>query len=241
MRYATIDTLIRYSTTLAVVGVATIAAVVSYQHAYAVVAAHGEDPTTARMVPLTVDGLVYASSMVLWQAARCGDRAPWWAWGLLVVGISATLAANVAHGAGHGAVGAVVAAWPAVALVGAYELLMWLVRTRAAAVEPADSEAPDTARQAGGRAATGPEQAVARTERSDGQAGRADLEATALAVLSASPNMSGAELGRRLGVSDRTGRRVRAHLAGEVGQAQLQVAEEDADGRTPQEDATTSP
>jgi hypothetical protein len=36
----------------------------------------------------------------------------------------ATVAANVAHGLGHGPVGAVVAAWPVVALVGSYELLM---------------------------------------------------------------------------------------------------------------------
>lgn len=34
------------------------------------------------------------------------------------IGIAATLAANVAHGLGHGLVGAAVAAWPAVALVG---------------------------------------------------------------------------------------------------------------------------
>ena len=35
--------------------------------------------------------------------------------------VSATLAANVAHGLGHGLIGAAVGAWPAVALVGSYE------------------------------------------------------------------------------------------------------------------------
>jgi hypothetical protein len=44
-------------------------------------------------------------------------------------GITATLAANVAHGLGHGPSGAVVAAWPAVALVGSYELLMVIIRS----------------------------------------------------------------------------------------------------------------
>jgi hypothetical protein len=48
---------------------------------------------------------------------------------LLGLGIAATLAANVAHGLGHGAVGATVAAWPAVALVGSYELLMMIIRS----------------------------------------------------------------------------------------------------------------
>ena len=44
------------------------------------------------------------------------------------LGIAATLAANVAHGLGHGLIGAAVAAWPAVALVGSYELLMMVIR-----------------------------------------------------------------------------------------------------------------
>jgi len=47
---------------------------------------------------------------------------------LLGVGIAATLAANIAHGLGHGLAGAVVAAWPAVVLVGSYELLMMIIR-----------------------------------------------------------------------------------------------------------------
>jgi hypothetical protein len=47
---------------------------------------------------------------------------------LLGLGIAATLAANVAHGLGHGLTGAAVAAWPAVALVGSYELLMMIIR-----------------------------------------------------------------------------------------------------------------
>src|SRR5215469_12228539 len=47
---------------------------------------------------------------------------------LLGLGIAATLAANLAHGLGHGPVGAAVAAWPAVALGGSYELLMMVIR-----------------------------------------------------------------------------------------------------------------
>lgn len=43
---------------------AVVAAVVSYQHGYEVVRAHGETGPTSRLVPLTVDGLIYASSMV---------------------------------------------------------------------------------------------------------------------------------------------------------------------------------
>jgi hypothetical protein len=80
------------------------------------------------MVPLTVDGLIYASSMVMLDSARRGTPVPVLARWLLGLGIAATLAANVAHGLGHGPVRAAVAAWPAIALVGSYELLMIVIR-----------------------------------------------------------------------------------------------------------------
>ena len=59
-----IDRAIRLSTAAAVLAVAAIAAYVSYWHAYAVVRAHGETGITARLEPATIDGLVYASSML---------------------------------------------------------------------------------------------------------------------------------------------------------------------------------
>ena len=70
---------IRWSTAGAVVGVATIAAVASYEHAYALVRFHGEAGWTERLVPLTVDGLIYASSMMVLvssprRAARAGGQ-----------------------------------------------------------------------------------------------------------------------------------------------------------------------
>src|SRR5580698_7827894 len=122
------DRTIRWTTAVAVIGVAAIAAVVSYEHAGAFVRAHGETGWTARLIPLTVDGLIYASSMVMLDSARRGMRVPALARWLLGLGIIATLAANVAHGLGHGLIGAAISAWPAVALVGSYELLMMVMR-----------------------------------------------------------------------------------------------------------------
>jgi hypothetical protein len=75
-----------------------------------------------------VDGLIYASSMVLLDCARREVPVPALARWLLGLGVAATLAANVAHGLGHGPVGAAVAAWPAVAPVGSYELFMTIIR-----------------------------------------------------------------------------------------------------------------
>src|SRR5215471_7633145 len=123
------DRIIRWSTAVAVLGVAAVAAVASYEHAYDLVRAHGETGWTGRMVPLTVDGLIYASSMVMLDSARRKMPVPALARWLLGLGIAATLAANVAHGLGHGLTGAAVAAWPAVALVGSYELLMMVIRS----------------------------------------------------------------------------------------------------------------
>jgi len=70
------DRVMRWSTALAVLGVAAIAAVVSYEHAGALVRAHGEAGWTGHLIALTMDGLIYASSMVMLDATRRGVRVP---------------------------------------------------------------------------------------------------------------------------------------------------------------------
>jgi hypothetical protein len=80
---------------------------------------------TARPLPFTVTGLIWAASMMVLDTSRRGQPVPrlaaWW----LGAGIVATVGANLAHGVGHGPV----SAWPALALVGSFELLMMLIRT----------------------------------------------------------------------------------------------------------------
>ena len=88
------DKAIRWSTAAAVIGVAVVAAVVSYEHAYALVHAHGETGWTAHLIPLTVDGLIWASSMVMLDSVRQGVPMPSLARWLLGLGIAATLAAT---------------------------------------------------------------------------------------------------------------------------------------------------
>jgi hypothetical protein len=182
---------IRWSTIAVVAGVAVVAGWVSYDHALAVVRAHGEGGTVARLYPGTIDGLIYAASMALLLAARRGLPAPPLARWLLAAGIGATLAANVAAGARHGLVGMVVAAWLALALVGSYELLMLIIR---------DSTAP-----AGepGAARGGPEPAAGVIE--------AATAAYRASVAAGSP-LSQRAMARQFGLS----RRKVAWLAGEV-------------------------
>jgi hypothetical protein len=159
------DRLIRYTTALAVLAVAVVAAVISYRHAYELVRTHGESGTTARLVPITVDGLIWAASMVILDASRRKHRVPPLAKWSLGVGIVATIGANVAHGLNHGPIGALVSAWPALALVGSFELLMTLTRSAAESAQTRDdpqSKAPTSMepKDVSTKEAEDPEQAV---------------------------------------------------------------------------------
>lgn len=151
------DRLIRITTALAVVAVAAVAAVISYRHAYELVHSHGETGPTARLVPFTVDGLIWAASMVILDASRRQQPAPPLAKWSLAVGIVATVGANVAHGASHGVIGAIVSAWPALALVGSFELLMTLTRNAASHVQDEERTEPAQPRT---KVERRPEQAV---------------------------------------------------------------------------------
>jgi Protein of unknown function (DUF2637) len=73
--------------------------------------------------PVSVDGLIVAASMSMLVRRRAGMPAGALAWTSLLAGIGASLAANVAA-AEPTMVGRIVAAWPPVALLLAWELLM---------------------------------------------------------------------------------------------------------------------
>jgi hypothetical protein len=136
------DTVIRVLTAAVVLTVAAIAAVVSYSHIFDLGRMHGQDGVAARLLPLSVDGLIAAASLVMLHAARNGIRMPWLARWMLGLGVGATVAANVAYGLPFGWLGSVVSAWPAVAFVGSVEMAVRFVRD---AREVATGGAPDAA------------------------------------------------------------------------------------------------
>jgi hypothetical protein len=70
------DRLIRLTTALAVLMVVGVAAVISYQHAYELVTSHGETGVTARLLPFTVDALIWAASMVVLDTSRWNHPVP---------------------------------------------------------------------------------------------------------------------------------------------------------------------
>jgi len=147
-----VDRVIRFATAAVVCAVAAVAAVVSYSHIYGLGRAHGQDGTAARLLPLSVDGLILAASLVLLHEARNGRDAPRLARLMLWLGIAATIGANIAYGAGYGLVGALISAWPAVAFIGSVEIAMQQVRrarvARAAIIGPAVPEVPGDVEQA---------------------------------------------------------------------------------------------
>lgn len=130
----------RWVTIVAVLMLAGIAAVVSYSHMYELALRHGEPEWRAALFPLSVDGMIVASSMTLLGDARRGRKGGLLPWTLLIIGSAASLAANVAV-ADPTAWSRVIHAWPSVALIGAYELLMREFRTAEQSVRTASADA----------------------------------------------------------------------------------------------------
>ncbi len=127
---------------LAVLAVAVVAGIVSFSHIEELALARGYAPGTARLLPVSVDGLIVAASLACLTEARARGKAPHLPRAGLVLGILATLAANVAAGAHFGLVGAAVNAWPAVAFILASEILLRMLRT--ARDVPSAKEAAET-------------------------------------------------------------------------------------------------
>ncbi|MEV7006629.1 DUF2637 domain-containing protein [Streptosporangium sp. NPDC051022] len=123
------DRIIRGTTTASVVVLALIAGAISYRHLHTLAIRHGESPWSAALLPLSVDGMVVCASMALLTESRRGKRGGLMPWTLLVLGSTASIAANIAV-AEPSVIGRAVAAWPALALIGGMEMLMRMIRTR---------------------------------------------------------------------------------------------------------------
>ena len=89
--------------------------------------------------------IAFAASMLLLDSARHREPAPALAWWMLGAGVVATLAVNVLAGVPGGVLASIIAAWPAGAFVGCYELLMVLVRAAARRTVADVATVPDAA------------------------------------------------------------------------------------------------
>jgi len=133
------DTCIRVTAGVTVVGLAGIAGAISYSHMRELAAAHGETGWQGHAFPLSVDGIEIVASLVLLADRRSGHRSGWLPWAALAAGTTASLAANVAA-AGADLIGRVVAGWPAFALLVAVKLLSGMLENRRDVDRPADAQ-----------------------------------------------------------------------------------------------------
>lgn len=131
------DRLLRTGTAAAVLLVAFIAAVISYQHLYSLALSHGEPRLDSLLIPLAIDGTVITASLLMLRAARAGRRTPWLARLMLVVSVAMTVAANVAFGWHFAAWGVLMAGFPAAAFLGNAEATIMYGRQAGTAHENA--------------------------------------------------------------------------------------------------------
>lgn len=147
------DTVITWAMAATVALVAVDAAIVSYSHIYGLATGHwgsgAETGVQARLLPLSIDGVIAEASLVkLFGARHKLVRKPRLATFMLWLGIVATVAANVTHGlpssllppVGHTIIMALLSAWPAGAFIGSVEMAMGLVREKRAVASADDTD-----------------------------------------------------------------------------------------------------
>lgn len=120
----------------AVLLVALVAAIISYAHQRDLAQEHGE-AWRAYLLPLSVDGMLLASTLAIVDRRRRREPAGWVPWLGLALGILASLAANVAA-ARPDLVSQLIAAWPPAALAIAIETLVVVLRRPKATEVPTE-------------------------------------------------------------------------------------------------------
>lgn len=141
------DRAIRGAAVVAVAFLAFVAGAVSYAHMLALAEHHGQTGWREDAFPLSVDGIEFVASLVMFADRRVGRRSGGLVWTALVIGTVASLAANVAVGSSD-VIGRIVAGWPACSLLLAIKLLSGLMdhhRDVPSAVQPTSMVAPAAA------------------------------------------------------------------------------------------------
>lgn len=139
---------IRWTTVLAVLAAVIVAGWASWTHGYHVALSHHQPPGLAAIYPGTIEGLVYSAGMVVLDYSRRIMQVPRFARFILVTGIIATAGVNLWFGWRYGISTAIISAWPAVAVVLSYEMLMIIIKGQQAEVvdasaAPRENAAPE--------------------------------------------------------------------------------------------------
>src|SRR6266700_5383362 len=94
------DGAIRWFTIAAVASVGLAAAVLSYRHQFELAAGHGESALTAKLLPISIDGLLLAGTLAVLDASRRQTGNAWAARVTVGLGVAMTMWANIVHGFG---------------------------------------------------------------------------------------------------------------------------------------------
>jgi len=201
---------------LGTAAVASIAAYASYGHMRAVTLAHGESQTVAALLPLSVDGLLVVAAVAMVDDRRAGRATARWTWTAFMVGVLASLAANVMH-AEPSSVARIIAAWPPLALLLTVEMLS-RGTTPAPAAEPTQNRAAETVAERTERPT--PTKVTGLKALPGGRRGRVPEHVLAkLGELDQLPGRRVTEVAKRYAVTDRTVRRAVARHRQTTGQA----------------------
>jgi Protein of unknown function (DUF2637) len=214
------DTVIRVLAAAVVLAVAAFAAVVSYSHIFDLSTHHGQSGTAARMLPLSVDGLIAAASLVMLHAARKRLPVPLLARIALMLGVGATVAANVGYGLPFGWLSAVISAWPAVAFIVSVELAVRFVDdARRVAANKTAHDGKSAEHRIGNKSGTGAHETQREPRRDNGSGDRKlrqkrpSASDKARDMLRRNPDLDKAAVAKRAGVSVRTVERVMGEAA----------------------------
>jgi hypothetical protein len=128
------DTSILVAVYVVVAAVAAFAFGQSYTHIYDLGRRAAQRGWTATLLPLSVDLLIVAATLVMaWQRRQDSDPsglARWLPRAMLYAGIGATIAANIGYGLPYGDLAAGISAWPGAVFAGLVETVMVAVRPR---------------------------------------------------------------------------------------------------------------
>ncbi len=106
----------------------------SYQHQYELNIREGQAHWVAGMQPLSVEGLIAATTLTIWFSAVIKRRARtiWPAYLVLLVALSQASLMNLAadHRFRWPWIGPEISIWPAAAFFAAYEMAVWIMRNR---------------------------------------------------------------------------------------------------------------
>lgn len=184
--------LTRIARTTSAAVVAGVAGIASYSHMRVLAATNGQSDLLANLLPVSVDGMLIVSTVVMADDRAAGRRPRTSARVSFVVGVAASIVANVLA-APENLVARVISAWPAVALLLVVEMLS--ARGPAAPTGADETPAKTPAPSNGGRPSKAAKVAAAAAELPNG--GKADIAAKAgVSQRTARRHLNGKESGR---------------------------------------------